>query len=452
MFFSLVDPLGGNLQPGADRWYQPALFYLIALSVRVLPFTEWVIRLPMALIGGLITPLLMYVLASRLCGRPWPALVAAAIVALSPTHLVVSRQALDYALPLPFVIGWLVCLHAYVETRRPALIAAAGLILGAGCYSYLPSWAMMPAYLVITWVVVIALRGGVRPIVLSATAFLLPIGVAAAWTAIHPQMLTQTVARYAVTETSKAGFLPTYLSMFNPTLLFVRGGPSLTTSTARSGFVLLPVALLLVAGVPEFLRRRDVISAVMIVAIVLAPLPAAATGQPGSIQRALYLLPFLAILGGWGVAALWRSRLGRGAAIVAVAGMCVQFGYFYFDYFTHYKLRSAFYYDPVAFGDVARFLFNHRDAPAYYFTDDLDDAIAKWRYYAIANKRDDLLPRARFIGRNGQPAAPAGSWLVTYDDRHRLDALQSAGWIIEHVVHDVDSRPAAVILRRASGE
>ena len=71
------------------------------------------------------------------------------------------------------------------------------------------------------------------------------------------------------------------------------------------------------------------------------------------IQRAMYVLPFAALL-----ARIW-FRLAVAVAIRArhraarLAASPMQFGYFYFDYFTHYKFRSAFYYDPAAFRDVA---------------------------------------------------------------------------------------------------
>ena len=37
------------------------------------------------------------------------------------------------------------------------------------------------------------------------------------------------------------------------------------------------------------------------------------------------------------------------AAIALVAALVLQFGVFYRDFFTHYPLRSAFYYDPGGF-------------------------------------------------------------------------------------------------------
>ena len=107
VFFNLADPLSGKQQPWGDTWYQPLLHYLTAIFVALLPFTVATVRLPMAIVGGIVPPWLMYRVAGRLSGHELSAVVAALIVALAPTHVVLSRQALDYVLPLPFVIGWI---------------------------------------------------------------------------------------------------------------------------------------------------------------------------------------------------------------------------------------------------------------------------------------------------------------------------------------------------------
>jgi hypothetical protein len=262
-------------------------------------------------------------------------------------------------------------------------------------------------------------------------------------------MLTQTAARYDRREGPDYGLLATYLSFFKPTLLFVRGGPSMTTSTARSGFVLLSAAPLLVAGAIALWKRRDWLALMIVAGIVLAPLPAAVKGEPGMIQRAMYVLPFFALVCGFGFAWMWQSSpVLRIVAIVVLAVAPLQFGYFYFDYFTHYKLRSAFYYDNVAFRDVADYLIADRDAPAIYFADDVDDASAKWRFYTVERHREDLLTHTQYVGPMDAPDAQPRSLLVTYEETPRLDKLTAAGWRVEKIVRDVDDRPAAAILRR----
>lgn len=448
VFFNLADPLGGQKQPWGDTWYQPLLHYLAAIFVALMPFTVTAIRLPMAIVGGLVTPLLMYFLARRMIGRDLPAVIAALIIALAPTHVILSRQALDYVLPLPIVIGWLWCLHAFMHTKQSKVMAIAGLLLGVGCYSYIASWAMMPIYLLITWVVVWQAGSGLRPIAASAIAFALPVSLAPLWVVFHADMLAQTLTRYGTTEGPQHPFLATYFSMFDPIVLFARGGPSLVTSTDRSGFVLVPVTLLLLAGVFNLSRRRDWIAFVIAAGIVTAPIPAAFKGEPSMIQRAMYLLPFLALVGGFGFAELWRSRLGRAAAVAVMVLSPIQFGYFYFDYFTHYKFRSAFYYDNVAFRDVADYVIGSSDTPAIYFTSDLDDVTVKWRFYTVSAKQPELLQRTTLIEPEERPAAPPRSLLVTYDLSNRLAALKADGWALEKLIRDVDNRPAAVILRK----
>jgi len=48
LFVNLADPLGERAQPWGDTWYQPFLFYLTALAVKVLPFSEAAVRAPAA--------------------------------------------------------------------------------------------------------------------------------------------------------------------------------------------------------------------------------------------------------------------------------------------------------------------------------------------------------------------------------------------------------------------
>ena len=263
-------------------------------------------------------------------------------------------------------------------------------------------------------------------------------------------MLQDTVARYSMPpDVPKTPFVPTLVSLIDPMVWFVRGGPIPTTATARSGVLLIPVAAMLAAGAIALARRRDWRVAVIAAGLIIGLLPAAAKGEPGMVQRAMYVLPFVALAAGCGFAWLWQRRWGRFAGLLLLVASAAQFSYFTFDFHTHYKLRSAFYYDPVAFRDVAADLMHrYSDARAYYFTTDVDDASVKWRFYTTLEGRTELLSRTRYIDRDDKPAAEPGSVLVTYDDTARIRALVEAGWQIATVIKDVDQRPSAVILRK----
>ena len=171
------------------------------MAVKLLPFSEAAVRAPAAFLGGVISPLLIYAVAMRLLRHRLYAIVAAVVLALAPAHLILSRQALDYICPLPFVLAWLWCLIAFVQTGRIGFAAAGGLLLGIGCYSYIASWAMMPIYLVLSWFVFYRSPHGFwQPARAATVAFALPVVIVIPWLWMHPQMLRETISRYSLSD------------------------------------------------------------------------------------------------------------------------------------------------------------------------------------------------------------------------------------------------------------
>src|SRR5882762_8510494 len=149
-------PLYFQIQlPGETRmgWFTPAIFYLSALFLKVLPLSEATIRLPTVLVG-VADVVLMYLIGRRLFQRESSAIVASVLLALTPAHFILSRYALDYLYPLPFVLGWLLCLLTFLETKRPALLFAGTALLGIGFFSYIAAVVMMPLYFLFTCVAV----------------------------------------------------------------------------------------------------------------------------------------------------------------------------------------------------------------------------------------------------------------------------------------------------------
>ena len=147
----------------------------------------------------------------------------------------------------------------------------------------------------------------------------------------------------------------------------------MTTSTGRVGVFLLPLAVLLPLGVFALLRRSDPFGfhTLILLAVATAPIAATLKGQPFSVQRVVFMFPFAALVATYGLEWLWdqrrprRADRGDGPDGRACA---LQFAVFYRDYFTHYKLRSAFYYDPAAFVDVAAYLMADEQAPLIYLS------------------------------------------------------------------------------------
>ena len=128
--------------PKSERsgWFTPVIFYLSAAVQLVLPFSEWSIRIP-SVIVGLTNLVLLFVLGRRLFGSTWIALMAAALLALSPAHYIFSRYALDYLYPVPFLLAWLVALHSAMQRPTPeSACSSCGLCLGVGFTVTRPRW------------------------------------------------------------------------------------------------------------------------------------------------------------------------------------------------------------------------------------------------------------------------------------------------------------------------
>ena len=312
LFISLEDPLGDRpVLAWGTTWYHPVGFYLIATILAVIHPSEWSIRLPVAIVGVL-NLVLIYLVGRRWFGDWRAGAVAAGLLAFTPAHFILSRLALDYLMPVPFVLGWLLAFVILVERPNARLAALSGAVLGLGCYSYVSSWLLMPAYLLMTAIVVRqSLR---RPdlVVPLCAGFLAPIAILPLWLLWHPSMPVNILAQYQaggsrqsiLSAVASGGdviaavrtAIAAYWSYFNPSFLFVSGGPSRLVSTGAIGVWPIGMAVLLVMAIVSITRSAmSVRDRVVIAGLLLAPLPAALKGEPFAIQRAVTLLPFGAL-------------------------------------------------------------------------------------------------------------------------------------------------------------
>jgi 4-amino-4-deoxy-L-arabinose transferase-like glycosyltransferase len=445
-------------------WYQPALFYLLAIDLRLLPFDEVSVRLPTALIGVL-NVWLMYLVARQLFGRRREALIAATALAMTPAHLLLSRQALDYICPLPVVLTWLWLAIKYEQTRRTALILMMGLLLGVGVFTYISSWAVMPLLALLTAIV---LRPPVKATAGAVALMVAPIALVVPWLWSRPHVLADTVGRYRINRGAAAGSaldfnlaerVTLYWDYFNPSFLFFAGGANPTLATSRVGVFLLPIAVFLSAGIVRLCRERTTGGTLALAGFAAAPLPivlAMPSAPEYSIARAFSMVPFAILIATAGVQQLLdaRQRAIRLVGMVLLAAMPLQFAAFLGDYFTDYQLRSAPRFDPIATPEVMAAidaLDRALPAPRIFFNDDLDDKSVRWRFYALKHHRLDLWNRASYFdaSRFEPSAVPSGSLLVLSAGDARTERMIATGTTLEVArINGVGGHPAAAILRR----
>src|SRR5262249_29779112 len=139
--FHITDPLIHN--HSSRTWWQPTLFYMTAAVLTFAPLATWSVRLPNIALA-LVNMWLIAAISRRLFANRWYGVLAAGMLALTPAHFFFARLAQDYFLSQTFVLLWLLCLLDYQRSDRAALPFVAGVVLGAGTYTHISSWIVMP--------------------------------------------------------------------------------------------------------------------------------------------------------------------------------------------------------------------------------------------------------------------------------------------------------------------
>lgn len=344
-------PLYFQIQmPGEDRqgWFMPAIMYLSAFIQKLMPLSERVARLP-SVVVGVADVLLLYGVGRRIFKSESLAILASVFLLITPAHFLLSRYALDYLYPLPFILGWLLCLLGFLESRRASSLLASVLFLGLGFYTYISAVFMMPLYFGFTlWV--LAREEAPRRLFGQAAAvfggLLLPFVV---WLVTHQTAVVDTAQHYGMYDTKHLSVLQgmrsflsyqnldqrfqMYWSFFSPSFLFFSGDQLITFSTRQAGVFLLPLGAVVLLGAGDVLRRpRTTPGLLVLIGFLTAPLAAVlATTEPSVIIRATALIPFGILLSCYGVRYVTTVEVIRRPSpwLVAAGGVLAGFGILY---------------------------------------------------------------------------------------------------------------------------
>jgi 4-amino-4-deoxy-L-arabinose transferase-like glycosyltransferase len=332
---------------GSPMWFQPLLMYGIALSLKVLPFSEQAIRVPMA-IAGVLDVVLMYFIGALVFETEILAVVAAALVAMTPAHFIFSRVATDYQAPVPFILGWLLSLLLYCRSNNPRHLFVAGVILGIGTFSYIAAYALMPLYLLLTCALLFQKHEPLKRFWTLAAAYATPLACAVPFLLLHPSVVRDVAVRFQrIQPDPSAGLVnlrrfldapAIYAGIWNPRLLFIDGPERTMHTTWLAGVFLVALAALLLVGTVRAIRQPlSQRSLLLLGGLLLAPIPASLVGENEAIRRALAMVPFAVLLAVSGLEYLWTAEHGRARRIVFVVlwSIPIALAATYHDYLPH---------------------------------------------------------------------------------------------------------------------
>ena len=454
-------------------WFQPIPVYFTALFLKVLPVSEWTIRLP-TLVVGLTDIVLIYFIAARIFKRERSAIVAAVLLMLTPAHLIHSRLAMDFLYPLVFLMAWFLCLLIFMERQQLSTLFAATTFLGIGFYSYIAAIAMMPIYFFITCLTLLKTqKRPIRPLMVAAAGFIWPLLAVVPWLLGHAEAVVDTAQRYGLDAVVEPGrfegltslkFLAAitervslYWRYFDPAYLFLAGGGYTVNTTHRVGVFLLPMIVCLAVGLNEIANvRRTWVNFILVLGLLTAPLAACLVAEPYAIQRELVLLPFVVLIATVGVEYLVsaRQRPLRIAAWCVLVLIPIQFCAFYVDYFTTYRVRSAFGFGGNIRGALEEIIDRDRkgDVRPVYLSTDVKFVDLYWRLYVIKHGREDLLEQTVYFDSRTLDvrSVPPGSLVLASAGRSAGGPMRSGELRTVQLLRNIDQTVCCEILEKVS--
>ena len=338
---------------GRPTWNTPLLIYAIAATLKVLPFSEFAIRLPMVIVA-ILDVLLIYFVARIIFESEWFAVAAAALLALTPAHFMHSRQAIDFQLSLPFILGWLLCVARYIRTGGPRVLFAAGVLLGISLLGYVAAYVFVP---LLAFATIVVLWRGRDPFVRHTVfvgGILAPLALTLPWMLRSPLRFRDVAAHYFVlsgSPSSQSGLfdlvkdfvsssrvreIPVlYASFFDPQFLFING-PLRLRATQLVGVFVVGLAGALVVGLVYAVRRHSPSDLLLLAGLLTGPLVSSLGGEAQTIWRTLQLAPFgvlLAIAGLRYTSAVdtHSSRL----SMVTIFATAIALASWYHDFLPH---------------------------------------------------------------------------------------------------------------------
>lgn len=323
-------------------WKHPFTIYSSALVFKIFGISYFNLRM-VSVIFALISALVIYLCVKELIDQR-TALFAVILFITTPIIMIQAHLAHDNIAPLPFVSFWLLMLIRYTKKQEKKLLFFAGLALGMSIITYFGLRVIAPVLAVLTIFYIYFLSkkdshsierikwfvSGMAPGVV-----LLLIGKL-----YYPGSLLGLYRPYGI-ESYQQLILP-YISVFDPSFLFIQGDSTPYHSTGRHGMFLLASLPLFIIGLIKIIRDKKIILSFILIAFFLTPVLFGLGSTIHRASRLLTMVPLYIVIAsfGFGVLLTIRQRLLRfGLLITVLILISLNFYDFFNDYWYQYPQR-----------------------------------------------------------------------------------------------------------------
>lgn len=392
--------------------YRPTgIFYATIPSILLFGVTQTAVRFPAAFFGALtVFPVYYLTLLLQKRKRREPnkiaALMAALFLAVSPWHIFTSRATSEAVICLFFALmGITLFIGGITNEKKKYLIVSFTMFFISTLFYHM----VRPLLPLFVFTILVYYWQHITPL-MRKSGFIFCVFISI----LSLLLLTTKASRGRFEQVAVAKYqenvLGTHTSRFEiPTLIkneyakylgpdFLIGDTPKPYRYRVFGVGLLSMATLLffVIGLTRMAQRK--ISVLPFALLFLSPIPAAVTGEDApNLHRALFMLPFIVIIAGFGAQYLWENGFfKRTFFLILFAFLSLSTVTALVVYFTSGDMDAAPYRN---YGSkvVAAYMIQYEDQYSHIIVSDDPDSLYPW--YAFADKKDPKEFNAQAINR-----------------------------------------------------
>ena len=345
----------------------PVYIYTVAVFVKAIGLNEYAVRLP-AVLYTLGTLIVVYLLTKKITGKEGLAILASFILSVSPWLFIFSRTGYEATAGLFF---FLLAIYFFIRSPKEELFFLLGMVsLIASMYSYTSFRIISPIVLIaiLAFAVRRDLKEKLPVIIVSLIIFgasLIPIARLYIYDAGYSRAQTFALIpgfeqvydlagkpHFQLIYNRNTGITwwqnmvtigKNYLSHFSPNFLFLKGDTNPRSQIPGHGQLYLFEAPLILLGLFAILKSKKVLYFLPLVALLIAPIPAALTNESPHALRALLAAPSFAMIAAFGIYFLKENikKLGTGILVIVIVAYALSFELYMSDFINIYPAESA---------------------------------------------------------------------------------------------------------------
>lgn len=353
------------LQTGKDEWGEsfplhfrafgefklPVYIYSVVPFIKIFGLNAFSVRIPSAIYSSL-SIILLYLVAKMITRNERASLFSAFILVVTPWMYIFSRTGYEAVAGLTFYLSGIYFLVKNLDEKSGTGFLFGTFFFILSTYSYNSFRLISPVVLFTFFVLKVVkllsdksnLRGHFLVSIFSFCIFFVSlVPVARLYIYDSGSVRMQTVGLEGDLSQKAISFTKNFLSHFSPEFLFFEGDSNLRSQNPGFGQLYYVSFPLLILGLIQIIRKRNIFGFMVVFLMVLGIIPAALTRESPHALRSIASFPFFTVMIAIGLEYLTSifKKINKKVFVFVVTIYLIFFVVYLNKFFTEYQNISA---------------------------------------------------------------------------------------------------------------